>query len=108
MGRDERRGHRRMGDITLAEVRAGHVWKWMAGDVVDEVDRPLQDVGPLAVSEDFTDGDWIVYSAVSVDGDGRVSPLILLHEFGGGYGGDYLEWIDGAGVRSASFPVRAS
>jgi hypothetical protein len=95
MAGDEVGGHRRLGDISLDEVRAGRVWK-LVDSYEDEFDLPLEDRGPLEAPADFSQGDWIVYSAVMVDGNERVQPLLLVHEFGGGYGGDYLEWVGGS------------
>ena len=86
----------RIRDITLAEVRAGKNWRFVAPDDDRWFHAPMEDWGPLLAAGDFEPDDHVVYSALMAYESGRTEPLLMVKRVGDlDYGGEYCEYVDG-------------
>ena len=103
--------YQRPGEISLDDIRAGRVWKQLepldADGFVESgyFDQPLEDQGPVIECTTFEAEDTIVYSGLVVFPDGRVEPILMLHEFGNSqFGGDFLVRTGGRWVQLGLVP----
>lgn len=91
-------------DITIDEIRQGKNWKVISPENIDWENILLEAI-PIEACEKFNVSDLIVYSAVFVTDDERVTPLVIIKEaFSVEYGGDYCEMVKGRWQQSGLEP----
>jgi hypothetical protein len=86
----------RIRDITVADILERKNWRLSEADLQLCCERPLEEWGPLAEVRTFAPSDHVVYSGITVYGDGRVKPIVCVREVQYlDYGGDYCELAAG-------------
>jgi hypothetical protein len=84
-------------DITISDILARKKWRLTEPDLLQCLDLPMEEWGPIGEAEKFLPSDHVVYSGIAVYASGRVTPIVCVREVQYlDYGGDYCEFVDGA------------